>query len=120
MISMRNGAVLWSAACAVALALPAYGQIVENPIKYDSITALLVAVLKGLTLILIPFLALAIVYIGFQMVMAGAVNPEKFNKLKYNFILALVGLFLVLAANGVLAVVQNTIGGLIGSPSEDV
>ena len=88
---------------------PKPDTVFDNPIQYGSFAELLLAVLNGVTLILLPFIALGIVFIGFRMVVAGASKPEEFAKLKYSFIGALVGLFLVLGANGIIRVIQNTV-----------
>ena len=88
-------------------------KILENPIRYESITDLLLALLSGITLVLIPIMTLAIVYIGFNMVIAGYSKPEDFKKYKEQLMYALLGLFLVLGARGILSVVRNTVSGVL-------
>lgn len=96
------------------------GKILCNPIKSNSFTELLVSVLDGVTLVLIPIITFAIVWIGFKMVLAGANKPDDFVKLKQSFFWALVGLFFVLAAKGILIVIQNTVDEIIADPEEAV
>ena len=90
---------------------PPSEYLFENPLKseYSSLTAVLLGVLKGITIILMPILALAIVYIGFKMVLAGKEKSADYDSLKKSFMWSLIGLFLVLGANGILSVIQNTV-----------
>ena len=81
----------------------------KNPIKYNSLPQLLTDILQGVTIVLIPVMTLAIVYIGFKMVLAGASKPEEFAKLKQSLFWALAGLFIVLAAGGILSVIETTL-----------
>ena len=81
----------------------------RNPIKYNSLPELLTEILQGVTIVLIPVMTLAIVYIGFKMVLAGASRPEEFAKLKQSLFWALAGLFIVLAAGGILSVIKTTL-----------
>ena len=81
----------------------------KNPIKYNSLPQLLTDILQGITIVLIPVMTLAIVYIGFKMVLAGASKPEEFAKLKQSLFWALAGLFIVLAAGGILSVIETTL-----------
>ena len=85
------------------------GKILCNPIEHDSLTTLLLSILDAITLILIPIMTVAIVYIGFQMVLAGASKPEKFAELKKSLLIAFIGLFIVLGTKGILSVIQNTV-----------
>ena len=96
----------------------AHAQIFDNPIRYGSFGELLLAVLNGITLILLPFIALGIVFIGFRLVLTGASQPEKFGELKNSLIWALVGLFLVLGANGIIRVIQNTVQPILADGEE--
>ena len=87
--------------------------IFENPIKYNNLGELLLGVLEGATIILLPIIALGIVYIGFQMVITGASKPEGFVKWRNSFMWALVGLFIVLGANGILRVIRSTVDDVL-------
>ena len=104
--------LLLSAVC-VAVTYAESPTILENPIEHDSITDLLLALLSGITLVLIPIMTLAIVYIGFNMVIAGYSKPDDFKKYKEQLMYALLGLFLVLGARGILSVVRNTVGDIL-------
>lgn len=88
--------------------------IFNNPIRYSSLTELLVELADGVTLILMPFIVLGIVYVGFRMVMAGRDKTSEYTKLKKQFGYALLGLFLVLGARGILAIIQNTVKDVLG------
>lgn len=88
--------------------------IFNNPIRYNSLTELLVELADGVTLILMPFIVLGIVYVGFRMVMAGRDKTSEYTKLKKQFGYALLGLFLVLGARGILAIIQNTVKDVLG------
>ena len=86
-----------------------------NPIKYCSISDLIIGVTNGVTLILMPIIVLSITYIGFQMVIAGREKTADYTKWKNAFGWSLVGLFLVLGTRGILFVIQNTVNELVES-----
>ena len=92
----------------------------KNPIRYNSFSELLTSILNGVTTILIPIVTLALVVIGFQMVLAGASQPEKFAKLKQSFFWALVGLFIVLGAKGILSVIETTLQDVLREDTAQV
>lgn len=85
------------------------GLIFCNPLEHDTIGELLISATNKIILLLIPVIVLAIVFIGFKMVLAGRGNAADYAKLKAAFGWSLVGLFLVLGTRGILAVIQNTI-----------
>ena len=87
--------------------------IFSNPIKYCSVSELIIGVTNGATLILMPVIVLAITYIGFQMVLAGREKTADYTKWKNAFGWSLVGLFLVLGTRGILFVIQNTVNELV-------
>ena len=84
-----------------------------NPIKYCSVSDLIIGVTNGATLILMPIIVLSITYIGFQMVLAGREKTADYTKWKNAFGWSLVGLFLVLGTRGILFVIQNTVNDLV-------
>ena len=88
--------------------------IFENPLKYDSIGELILALINGITLILMPIIVFSIAYIGFRMVWAGREKNADYNKWKNAFAWSLAGLFLVLGARGILYVIQNTVKDVLG------
>ena len=91
----------------------AQDELFKNPIKYETLGELLLKVLEGATIILLPIITLGIVYIGFQMVITGASKPGEFVKWRNSFMWALVGLFIVLGANGILRVIRNTVDNVL-------
>ena len=80
-----------------------------NPLKYDSIGDLILALTNGVTVILMPIIVLSIAYIGFRMVLAGKDKNADYGKWKNAFGWSLVGLFLVLGARGILFVIQQIV-----------
>ena len=88
--------------------------IFDNPLQYDSLEDLLIALVDGITIVLIPIVVLAIAYIGFRMVLAGREKTADYTKLKEAFAWSLIGLFLVLGARGILAVIRNTVDDVLG------
>ena len=88
--------------------------IFANPLQYDTLEELLIALADGITIVLIPVVVLAIAYIGFKMVLAGREKTADYTKLKEAFAWSLIGLFLVLGARGILAVIRNTVDDVLG------
>ena len=88
--------------------------IFKNPLKYDSIGELILALINGITIIIMPIIVLCIAYIGFRMVWAGREKNADYNKWKNAFAWSLAGLFLVLGARGILYVIQNTVKDVLG------
>lgn len=89
------------------------GYLFANPIKHDTIGELLLAVVNGVTVILMPIIVLGIAFMGFRMVLAGHEKNADYTKWKSAFAWSLVGLFLVLGARGVIFVIQNTINDVL-------
>ena len=53
-------------------------------------------------------------YIGFKMVVAGAQGKsDEYGKLKKSFGYAIIGLFVVLAAKGILSVIKATVSEVL-------
>ncbi len=105
---------------AVALFVPtlAYADcdpdvIFCNPLEYDTLGELILALTEGITIILMPIIVLGIAYIGFRMVLAGKEKNADYTKWKDAFAWSLVGLFLVLGARGILFVIQNTLNDVL-------
>ena len=86
----------------------------HNPLKYDSFKGFLFALIDGLTIVLMPVIVFLIAYIGFRMVLAGREKNADYTRWKSAFAMALIGLFLVLGARGVLYVIQNTVTDVLG------
>ena len=95
---------------------PSKGNIYElkNPLKYTSLKKILLALVNGITIVLMPVIVLVIAYIGFRMVWAGREKNTDYTRWKQAFGWALIGLFLVLGARGILYVIQNTVKDVLG------
>ena len=88
-----------------------------NPIEYETLDQLLLALVDGVVTILIPIVALGIVYIGFKMVLSAGSKPEEFLKWRMSLLYALIGLFLVLGAKGILGVIKTTVQDVLREPT---
>lgn len=93
------------------------GTIFENPIKYNSLGEILINLVDWVVIILIPILALSIVYIGFRMVLVFGSKPEEYIKWKNSLGWSLVGLFIVLGSKGIILVIQNTVDNVLKEPT---
>ena len=90
--------------------------ILDNPLKVNSIDELILSIVDGALIILIPFLTLALVYIGFRMVMAfskGDASGPEYTKWKDTLLWTLLGLAIVLGAKGILEVLKNSISNIL-------
>ena len=87
----------------------------KNPVSYCNFGDLLIALIDGVVTVLIPIVTLGIVYIGFRMVISGGSKPEEYVKWRTSLVYALLGLFLVLGAKGILSVIENTVGEILRS-----
>ena len=76
------------------------GSGIENPLNFDTLTDLLIAVSKWLFKIAIPIVTIMILYGAFQMLTAAG-NPEQFSKGKRTILYAIIGLVVVLIASGI-------------------
>ena len=85
-------------------------QIFDNPIRYNSLGDLLLAIVDGIVILLIPIMVFSIVWLGFQMVLTlYSGNAEKYSEYKKSLTYAFLGLFIVLSAKGILFVIKNTV-----------
>ena len=91
--------------------------ILENPIKANNFSDLIIGISTGVIDILIPIMVLAIVWVGFLMVWYGATNPNKLDDLRWSLSYALLGLLIVLGAKGILHVIQSTVQGVLNDVS---
>jgi hypothetical protein len=109
-LARRVAAVGVFAAC-ILVALPAYGQIITNPLgpgrTLASITADFIA---GLRTIAIPIVVILVIYGGFQIMTAGG-NPQKFEDGKKTLLYTGIGLAVILLAETIAAVIRGIIEG---------
>lgn len=66
-------------------------------------------IIDFLTVVAVPIMAIMVLYGGFQLVTAGG-NPEKFKSGRTTVLYAAVGFVVILAAKGVVAVIQGLFG----------
>lgn len=81
---------------------------IENPIGPDSIQELLAVILSAIVQIAIPFLVLAVMWVGFLFVAARG-NPEKLSKAKQALFFTLIGALIILGAQTLATVLSGTI-----------
>ena len=84
---------------------------IVNPIKANSLEELLLDALAGIVTILIPFIVIAVVLVGAQLVFTQA--PDKIQEKKKLLLQLLVGVFIIFSAKGILYVVKNTTENII-------
>lgn len=86
-------------------------ELLENPLNVNTLDSLIIGIVDGIVLILIPIMVLAVVWTGFNLVI-NSKKPEELSKSKNSLMWSLVGLLLVLGANGVLEIVKNTVNSV--------
>jgi hypothetical protein len=84
---------------------------IPNPLRYDSITALLNAFLELVVLIGVPVVTIAIIYAGFKFVAARGA-PQQLEEAKRALVYVLVGAAIVLGAQALSLLIENTVGDL--------
>ena len=87
----------------------------ENPIKSESLTELVLKLLDGVVTVLIPFIVLALVFVGVQLVFAK--SGDKIKEKQILLVQLLIGAFIIFSAKGILLVVQNTTQSFIEDTS---
>lgn len=83
----------------------------ENPIKFNSLEALLLAILDILLVFAVPVIIFFIVYAGFLYVTARG-NPGKIQDATQALTYALIGGAIILGARIIGAVVKNTVDSI--------
>lgn len=84
---------------------------ITNPIGADSIQDLLATILRAIVQIAIPFLVLAIMYVGFLFVLARG-NPEKLAQARQALFYTLLGALIILGAQTLSIILSGTINQL--------
>ncbi len=84
---------------------------IVNPIGYNKIPDLLKAILTAIVQIAIPFLVLAIMYVGFLFVVARG-NPEKLAQARQALFYTLLGALIILGAQTLSVILSGTINQL--------
>lgn len=81
---------------------------IENPLKIDRVEDLLAAILSAIVQIAIPFLVLAVMWVGFLFVAARG-NPSKLAEAKQALFYTLLGALIVLGAKTLSIILSGTI-----------
>lgn len=84
----------------------------DNPLKYDSITEVLLTILDVLVIFMIPIIILFIIYAGFLYVTARG-NQSTIETAHRTLLYAVIGGLLILGARALLAVIQGTVNSLL-------
>jgi len=83
-----------------------------NPLGFDSITEVLLAILDVLVIFMIPIIILFIIYAGFLYVTARG-NQSTIETAHRTLLYAVIGGLLILGARALLAVIQGTVNMLM-------
>lgn len=83
----------------------------QNPLKFDTISAFLNAILEVIVMIGVPVVVFFIIYTGFLFVTARG-NEEQLNKAKKALAWVLVGSALILGAQALSYAIQGTVDSL--------
>lgn len=95
------------------LALPLVGLTaieIKNPLKYDTIEDLIRAIIRFLQVLALIVTAIVIVAAGYFFVFSQG-DPAKVTQARNMVIYALVGLAIILVAQGIIAVIERVIKG---------
>lgn len=92
------------------------GSTLTNPLKFTSITCLILAIIDVVLIFLIPVIVLYIMYAGFLFVKAQG-NPGGLAEAKKALIAALIGGVIVLGARTILSVLEGTISAVTQTDS---
>lgn len=86
-------------------------QLLQNPLKFNSITELIDAILDIIAIIAVPIIILFIIISGFKYVMANG-NEQKVGEATRALTWAVVGGVIILAASVLIDVIQATVEAL--------
>lgn len=84
---------------------------IQNPLKVDSLTALLQLVLKAVVYLGTIALTLALIWVGFMFVMARG-NAEKLSTARSALVWTIIGGLILLGAQAIGLVIQSTVNTL--------
>ncbi|MFH1188995.1 MAG: hypothetical protein V1652_04105 [bacterium] len=79
---------------------------INNPLRFGSLSSLLVEIGKQLYLVAIPIVTIMILYGAFLMLTSGG-DPAQFNKGKKAILYAVIGFIVVLVAGGIPTLIQG-------------
>lgn len=87
------------------------GETISNPLKYNSLEALLKGVLQSLITIGSILLTLALVWVGFKFVAARG-NEEAISKARTALMWTVIGGLILLGATAIETVISSTVGSI--------
>jgi hypothetical protein len=89
----------------------AFGDAVtiENPLKYDSIEAIISAVVSFITMVAFAIAPIIFIWAGFKFYFAGG-DPGKAKEATNLIKWAVIGLAIIIVANGIILVIKDVIG----------
>ena len=80
----------------------------KNPIKFNSLQELVVAILNIFTTLMVPVIVFFIIYAGFKYVTAQG-NPGQIEEASTMLTYAIIGGVLILAAVAIAEIIKNTV-----------
>lgn len=83
-------------------------QKLQNPLKVDSISAVILLVVDIMVYVGVSFAILAIIFVGFKFVMAQG-NPAEITKAKEWFLYIIIGLAVLISSKVIVEIVKNTL-----------
>lgn len=80
--------------------------LIDNPLRFDSLSSLLVEIGQQLYLVAIPIVTIMVLYGAFLMLTSGG-DPAQFNKGKKAILYAIIGFIVVLVAGGIPTLIKG-------------
>ncbi len=81
-------------------------ESLKNPLAFGDLKDFLYAVLEVVTIVVVPIIIIALIYAGFNYVMARG-NPEKIQKANKILMYATIGGVIILGARTILTIMSN-------------
>lgn len=96
---------------AIAQSVLAETQRLNNPIKSETFSDLITAIIDFVLILATPILVIAIIIVGFQFVWAQG-KPEKLKNAKSNLWYTLLGAAIIIGVKLIQAVLEGTVGAI--------
>jgi hypothetical protein len=87
---------------------------IPNPLKLNSISDVVLSVVKIVRVIALPFVVIMILYSGFLFIWARG-NAEGITTAKKTLVYVLIGAFIILASEMIGYLLRDTVNGLTGN-----
>ncbi|MCF7845158.1 MAG: TrbC/VirB2 family protein [Candidatus Pacebacteria bacterium] len=91
---------------------------IDNPLEYDSIEAIISAVVSFITMVAFAIAPIIFIWGGFKFFFAGG-DPGKAKEATNLIKWAVIGLTIIIVANGIILVVKDVIGVEEADPDPD-